>query len=49
MRTALEALGLEHLYVVCHGEGQPWPLAQRISAVPLQSLGELALNVPGVG
>lgn len=46
MRTAQEVLGLEHLYVVCHGEGQPWPLAQGISAVPLQALGELALNAP---
>jgi hypothetical protein len=49
MRTAQEVLGLEHLYVVCHGEGKPWPLAQGISAVPLQSLGQLALNAPAVG
>jgi len=34
------ALGLEHLYVVCHGDGEDkfCPLAQGISAVPLQAL-----------
>jgi predicted AAA+ superfamily ATPase len=44
MRAAQEALGLEHLYVVCHAEGvdKPWPLAQGISAIPLQALGSLA-------
>jgi hypothetical protein len=35
MRSAQEALELEHLYVVCHGEGEAWPLAQGISAIPL--------------
>ena len=34
MRSAREALGLEHLYVVCHGAGEPWPLADGITAVP---------------
>jgi len=38
MRSAQEALGLDHLYVVCHGEGDPLPLAQGISAVPLNAL-----------
>lgn len=38
MRSAQEALGLEHLYVVCHGEGDTWPLAQGISAMPLGAL-----------
>jgi uncharacterized protein len=40
MHKAQEALGLEHLYVVCHGTGedQPWPLAQGISALPLNAL-----------
>lgn len=40
MRAAQEALGLEHLYVVCHGggEGEAWPLAQGITAVPLNAL-----------
>jgi hypothetical protein len=45
MRAARDALGLEHLYVVCHGDrdAQPWPLAQGISAVPLQALGGVQL------
>lgn len=34
MRSALEVLGLERLYVVCHGDGEPWPLAERIFALP---------------
>ncbi len=34
MRSAYETLALDHLYVVCHGEGDPWPLAQGITAVP---------------
>lgn len=34
MRSACETLGLEHLYVVCHGAGEPWPLAKGITAVP---------------
>jgi predicted AAA+ superfamily ATPase len=34
MRSSCEVLGLNHLYVVCHGEGEPWPLAEGISAVP---------------
>lgn len=38
MRSAQEALGLDHLYVVCHGEGEAWPLAQGISAMPLSAL-----------
>ncbi len=42
MRSAQEALDLEHLYVVCHGEGDIWPLAEGISAVPLGALQRLA-------
>lgn len=38
MRSACEVLGLDHLYVVCHGDGPPWPLAEGISAVPLSAL-----------
>lgn len=38
MRSALEALGLEHLFVICHGDEPPWPLAERITAVPLGAL-----------
>ncbi len=34
MRSSREALGLDWLYVVCHGEGDPWPLAEWITAVP---------------
>ncbi|MBU4407747.1 MAG: ATP-binding protein [Proteobacteria bacterium] len=34
MLSAREALGLEHLSVVCHGAGEPWPLAEGITAVP---------------
>ncbi|MCW2313840.1 ATP-binding protein [Rhodoferax antarcticus] len=44
MRSAQDALALEHLYVVCHAEGvdKPWPLAEGISALPLQAFGSLA-------
>lgn len=38
MRTALGTLVLEHLYVICHGEGDPWPLAENITAVPAACL-----------
>jgi predicted AAA+ superfamily ATPase len=38
MRSAHEVLGLEQLYVVCHGEGEPWPLAERVTAVPAMCL-----------
>lgn len=43
MRTAQATLGLAHLYVVCHADGadKPWPLAEGISALPLQALGSL--------
>jgi len=27
MRAATKTLGLDHLYVMCHGGGDPWPLA----------------------
>ena len=45
MRAARDTLGLEHLYVVCHGDSdaKPWPLAQGISAVPLQALAGMQL------
>ena len=47
MRAAQEALELDHLYVVCHAEGKdkPWPLAQGISALPLQALGGMDLGL----
>jgi hypothetical protein len=40
MRTAQQALELEHLYVICHAPDQsaPWPLSQGITALPLQAL-----------
>lgn len=34
MRSSREVLNLDHLYVVCHGEGEPWPLTEGITAVP---------------
>ncbi|MDZ7812354.1 MAG: ATP-binding protein [Ideonella sp.] len=43
MRSALKALDLQHLYVVCHGDGPVTPLAEGISALPLQSLGRLVV------
>ena len=43
MRSAQEALGLDHLYVVCHGDGTVQALAEGISAVPLQALASLNL------
>lgn len=47
MRAAQQALELEHLYVVCHGEGNAWPLTDGISAVPLNALGTLNLQIDG--
>ena len=38
MRSAKETLGLDHLYVMCHGEGKPWPLADGVTAVPAACL-----------
>jgi len=34
MRSACEVLELDKLYVVCHGSGEPWPLAKGIIALP---------------
>jgi len=34
MRSAREVLGLDRLYVVCHGAGEPWSLAEGIVALP---------------
>jgi hypothetical protein len=34
MRSAREVLGRDQLYVVCHGAGEPWPLAEGITAQP---------------
>ncbi len=38
MRSSREVLGLDRLYVVCHGEGEPWPLAEGITAAPAMCL-----------
>lgn len=38
MRSAREALELDHLYVICHGTGEPWPMAEGITAVPAMCL-----------
>ena len=38
MRASLEELQLDHLYVLCHAEGEPWPLAERITALPAPCL-----------
>lgn len=42
MKTAMEALGLEHVYVMCHGQGAPWELAKAIPAVPAGNLSAAA-------
>lgn len=38
MRSAREVLGLDRLYVVCHGAGEPWPLAEGVTALPAMCL-----------
>lgn len=38
MRSASDTLALHHLYVICHGDGCPWPLAKGITAVPAMCL-----------
>jgi len=38
IRSAKETLGLDHLYVMCHGEGEPWVLAEGVTAVPAACL-----------
>ena len=38
MLSAKTALGLDHLYVMCHGEGEPWPLTEGVTAVPAACL-----------
>jgi len=38
MRSVFDALTLQHLYVFCHGEGDPWPLSEGITAVPASCL-----------
>lgn len=43
MRSAVEVLALDHLYVVCHGDDGQWPLTEKISAVSLKSLSNMKL------
>lgn len=38
MRSAKEALKLDHLYVMCHGAGEPWPMSEGVTAVPASCL-----------
>jgi len=38
MHVALQDLGLDHLWVICP-DGQPHPLADRVTVVPLSLLG----------
>lgn len=38
MNIARESLGLDHLFVICHGEGNPQPLAEGITAFPAAGL-----------
>lgn len=38
MRSAREILELDQLYVMCHGTGAPWPLAEGMTAVPAMCL-----------
>jgi predicted AAA+ superfamily ATPase len=38
MRSACEVLKLDQLYAVCHGSGDPWPLAKGIIALPALNL-----------
>lgn len=38
MRSAKETLALDHLYVLCHGEGDSWSLAEGITAIPATCL-----------
>jgi len=38
MRSSREVLDLNHLYVICHAEGEPWALAEGITAVPAPCL-----------
>ena len=40
MKSALDMLALDHLYLVCSGEGKPWSLSERITALPLGSIWE---------
>ena len=38
MTSASDTLKLDHLYVVCHGAGAPWPIANGVTAMPALQL-----------
>ncbi|MGZ0018255.1 ATP-binding protein [Nitrosomonas sp. wSCUT-2] len=38
MRSATEILKLDHLYVICHSEGEPWPMSEGVTAMPASCL-----------
>jgi len=38
MRSVLETLKLHHLYVICYGDEKPWPLSEKITAVPAMNI-----------
>ena len=38
MKTAMDVLGLEHVYVMCNGDAAPWKMAEGITAVPSGNL-----------
>jgi predicted AAA+ superfamily ATPase len=38
MKTAMEVLGLERVFVMCYGDGTSWELAQGVTAVPAGNL-----------
>ena len=48
MRSSLDVLSLDHLYVVCHGEGEPWPLSEGITAVPAMCLASKSMAAFGL-
>jgi predicted AAA+ superfamily ATPase len=38
MHAARKTLKLEHLHVICHGEGPPWAMSEGVTAVPAGSM-----------
>ncbi|SFD91675.1 ATP-binding protein [Nitrosomonas sp. Nm166] len=38
MRSSKETLKLDHLYVMCYGTGEPWPMSEGVTAVPASCL-----------
>ncbi|MGB4598592.1 MAG: ATP-binding protein [Trichlorobacter sp.] len=46
MRSALQALELDHLYLLCHGTGEPWQLSDAITALPAGCLAAKSGDLP---